>query len=116
MPTDAGIEPRTVATSALAVRRLTIRLDLIRNNEKVHYVLFFDLEERGCRVEEEEGKREDVEPLGDANGQVEHQVACVGISVNIGWWLLEFMDRKSNIKIFVKAISYCSYLYSWLED
>jgi len=54
--------------------------------KKVHYALFFDLEERGCRVEEEEGKREDVEPLGDANGQVEHQVACVGISVNIGWW------------------------------
>ena len=65
---------------------LTIRLDLIRNDEKVHYGLFFDLEERGCRVEEEEGKREDVEPLGDANGQVEHQAACVGISVNIGWW------------------------------
>ncbi len=56
------------------------------SNDKVHYVRFFYLEERGCRVEEEEGKREDVEPLGDANGQVEHQVACVGISVNIGWW------------------------------
>jgi hypothetical protein len=32
VPTDAGIEPRTVATGALAVRRtkLTTRLDLIR--------------------------------------------------------------------------------------
>jgi hypothetical protein len=55
------------------------------SNEKVLYVFFFDLEERGCRVEEEEGKREDVEPLGDANGQVEHQVACVGNSVNQGF-------------------------------
>ncbi len=30
VPTDAGIEPRTVAPGALAVRRLTTRLNLIR--------------------------------------------------------------------------------------
>ncbi len=30
VPSDAGIEPRTVATGALAVRRSNTRLDLIR--------------------------------------------------------------------------------------
>jgi hypothetical protein len=31
---DAGIEPRTVATTALAVKRSTIRLDLIHDSAR----------------------------------------------------------------------------------
>jgi hypothetical protein len=33
---DAGIEPRTVATSAMAVRPLTTRLDLIHKQDLIH--------------------------------------------------------------------------------
>jgi hypothetical protein len=40
MPENAGIEPRIVATSALAVRRsITTRLDLIHNSARSHPLL-----------------------------------------------------------------------------
>jgi hypothetical protein len=40
---DAGIEPRTVATSALAVRRsITTRLDLIQGYARFHPHEYFD--------------------------------------------------------------------------
>jgi hypothetical protein len=36
MTEDAGIEPRTAATFALAVQRITIRLDIIHNSVRSH--------------------------------------------------------------------------------
>jgi hypothetical protein len=36
MSEDAGIEPRTVATFALAVQRVTIRLDIVHKSVRSH--------------------------------------------------------------------------------